>query len=364
MWGSVARWIEVRIGFDELITRFFRRNIVPESAGFLSTLGFVALVAFFVQVSTGLLLLLYYIPHPDHAFESVQTITNSIPYGWLFRTIHIVGSNILVATLIIHIIHTFLKSSYKNPRELTWLSGGFMFFLILFGCISGQLLPWNQSGYWSTTVASSIPSFVPIIGAHLGSFLKGGESVSTLTLSRFLSFHAVIIPAATIVLVIGHVFLVRRQGLSISPQHDPALADTESDTFHKQVSSHGIPCFPEFTLKRMFMVMVYLTILFAVMAFIPDIFQPAGANIKANPLLTPEFIRPPWYFLAPYQLIKSIPNEFFGLALQVILITVFLFWPFLDALEEEKNIFKRPILLTGVFIALTVWLLLTYWGMQ
>jgi ubiquinol-cytochrome c reductase cytochrome b subunit len=337
MWGSVARWIEVRIGFDDLITQFFRRNIMPRSAGFLSTLGFVALIAFFIQVVTGILLLLYYIPHPDHAFESVQTITNTIPFGWLFRTIHIVGSNILVAVIIIHVIHSFFRSSYKYPRELTWLSGGFMFFLVLFGCVSGQLLPWNQSGYWSTTVASSMPSFLPIIGEQLGTFLKGGAS---------------------------HVFLVRRQGLSTSPQHDAKLITPPSDTFQKVVPPQGIPCFPQFSLKRLFMVLIYVSILFAVMAFLPDMFKSEGANIKANPLLTPEFIRPSWYFLAPYQLIKSIPNEIFGLALQLIFISVFLFWPFLDALEEERNIFKRPILLTGVFITLFVWLLLTYWGMQ
>lgn len=364
MWGSVARWIEVRIGFDELITQFFRRNILPKSAGLLSTLGFVALIAFFVQVVTGLLLLLYYIPHPDHAFESVQTITNTIPFGWLFRSIHIIGSNILVAVIIIHVIHSFFRSSYKNPRELTWLSGGLMFFLILFGCVSGQLLPWNQSGYWSTTVASSMPSFLPLIGEQIGTFLKGGESVSTLTLSRFFSFHAVIVPAIAVLFVLVHVFLVRRQGLSTSPQHDPKMIATPSATFQKEVPPQGVPCFPEFSLKRLFMSLVYLSILFAIMAFLPDMFQPEGASIKANPLLTPEFIRPPWYFLAPYQLIKSIPNEFFGLAFQVILISVFLFWPFLDALEEERNIFKRPILLTGVSITIFVWLLLTYWGMQ
>jgi len=239
-----------------------------------------------------------------------------------------------------------------------------MFFLILFGCISGQLLPWNQSGYWSTTVASSMPSFLPLIGEQIGTFLKGGALISTPTLSRFFSFHAVIVPAIAVLFALVHVFLVRRQGLSTSPQHDPKMITTPSETFQKEVPPQGIPCFPEFSLKRLFMALVYVSIVFAIMAFLPDMFQPEGANIKANPLLTPEFIRPPWYFLAPYQLIKSIPSEVFGLALQVILISIFLFWPFLDALEEERNIFKRPILLTGVSITIFVWLLLTYWGMN
>jgi len=365
MWGKTAKWIEVRIGLDELVTQYFRKYMMPKGAGFLSTMGFVALVAFFVQVVTGLLLLLYYVPHPDYAFASVETITNEISYGWLFRKIHNIGSNIIVATIIIHIVHVFFRGSYKRPRELTWLTGGLMFFLVLFFCTTGQLLPWNQSGYWATTVVSSTPAFLPIIGEHIGAFLKGGEYVSTLTLSRFFSFHAVILPAAAILVIVLHAFLVRRQGLSTSPKEEAAVgANAATEVFHQDIHPGGLPCYPDFFLKRLFMVLIYCSIIFFIMAFLPDIFLPEGANTMANPLLTPESIGPPWYFLAPYQLIKMIPNDLFGLALQVLLIMVFLFWPFLDALEEKRNILKRPVLLTAVLITMFLWLLLTFWGMK
>ena len=363
MWGKLVHWIEVRIGLEELVNKHLRQFRTPKGATFWSTIGFVTLIAFVVQAVTGIMLLLYYIPHPDHAFKSVQTITNEIPYGWLFRLIHNVGGNIIVGVIIVHLVHVFLRVSYKKPREITWVSGVLMFLLVLLSCITGQLLPWHQTGFWQTTVTSTIPGFLPIIGEGISSYMRGGEFVTGITLSRFFSFHVVILPVFIVALIFMHVMLIRRQGLSTSPSIEPDTDTVPTDEFKREAHPGGQPCFPHFSLKRLYMVLVYFAALFFILTFFPNLFLPPEANIPADPLTTPPDIRPAWYFLAPYQLIKTIPNDVLGISLIVIFSAFLLFWPFLDTKDAERNIRKRPMLLSLALIVLALWTILTIWGM-
>lgn len=363
MLGKIIHWIEVRIGLEELVNKHLRSYRTPKGINFLSTLGFVAMIAFIVQIITGIMLLLYYVPHPDHAFQSVQTITNEIPYGWLFRLIHTIGSNIIIAVIIIHLVHVFLRVSYKKPREFTWISGSFMFFLVLLTSITGQLLPWHQTGFWQTTVTSTIPAFLPVIGDGISSYMRGGEFVTGVTLSRYFSFHVVILPVFITVLIGLHVLVIRRQKLSTSAIIEPDTANITHENFIRETHSEGQPCFPYFSLKRLFMVLVYFSIIFFIMTFMPNIFLPPESNIPANPLMTPETIRPAWYFLAPYQLLKTIPNDLLGISMLAIFTIVFTFWPFFDAKENERNIFKRPLLLSSALLILALWGIFTIWGM-
>jgi len=361
MFEKIRHWIEVRIGLEELVNKHLRSYRTPKGVNFLSALGFVAMIAFIVQVITGIMLLLYYVPHPDHAFQSVQTISNEIPYGWLFRLIHIIGSNVIIAVIIIHLIHVFLRISYKKPREITWISGSLMFFLVLLTSISGQLLPWNQTGFWQTTVTSTIPAFLPVLGEGISSYMRGGDFVTGITLSRYFSFHVVILPVIISVLIGLHVLIIRRQKLSTSAIIEPDTAISH-EKFTREPHSEGQPWFPYFTLKRLFMVLVYFSIIFFIMTFMPNIFLPPESNIPANPLLTPEIIKPAWYFLAPYQLLKTIPNDLLGVSLLAIFTVVFTFWPFIDSKENERNIRKRPLLLGSSLLIMALWVLFTIWG--
>lgn len=362
MWGKIKHWIEVRIGSEELINRHLRSYRTPKGASFLNTLGFVALIAFIVQVITGIMLLLYYVPHPDYAFQSVQKITNEIPYGWLFRLIHNIGSNIIIGVIIIHLVHVFLRVSYKKPREVTWISGCLMFFLVLLTSISGQLLPWHQTGFWQTTVTSTIPAFLPVIGEGISSYMRGGEFITGITLSRYFSFHVVILPVIISALIGVHVLLIRRQGISTSPSLEPESIETSSTEFKREGHPEGQPCFPHFSIKRLFMVMICFSIVFFILTFMPNLFLPPETNMPANPLMTPESIRPAWYFLAPYQLIKIIPNDLLGISLLAIFTTIFTFWPFFDAQEAGRDIRKRLMLANAAVLILVLWVVFTIWG--
>src|SRR6202142_4153459 len=189
MFENLKNWIEIRIGLDELVKKQLTGDMVPRGINIFYTLGFVALEAFISQVITGFFLLIYYVPDPEHAFKSGQEIMSSVPYGWLFRKIHAVGSNLMVAVVILHMLSVFFMGSYKKPREMTWLAGAFMLFMTLTFCLSGYLLPWSQLSYWATTIVTSIPTAFPYAGDFIVRMMRGGDAVSGVTLNRFFALH-------------------------------------------------------------------------------------------------------------------------------------------------------------------------------
>ncbi len=353
-------WFEVRIGLDELARTQLREYRVPKSINIFYTLGFVAMVAYAIQAVTGFLLLVYYVPHSEHAFSSVRDIMTKVPYGWLFRQMHVVGSNLIVIVLILHMLSVFFTGGYKKPRELTWTSGGLMLATVFLFCLSGFLLPWSQLSYWATTIVTTMPAAFPYIGDFAANVLRGGDHISGSTLSRFFALHVALLPPILVTLMLFHLFLIRRIGISATPFGE-SVEETGPWVGYRHEQYNGQPFYPHFFLKEVFMVMVYLVVMFFLITFMPTSFSPPDANIQADPLRTPAHIRPEWYFLAPYQMLKLIPNKFLGISIQVIFVTVFLTWPFIDT-KEQKNILKRPYLLTVIICCLALWVVLTVWG--
>lgn len=361
MWIKIKNWLDVRIGLGDLVQTKVIDYRIPKNINIFYTLGFIAVIAYAVEALTGIILLIYYVPHPDHAFRSVQDIMTKVPYGWLFREMHAVGSNLIITVILLHMVVVFLMGNYKQPRELTWLGGGLsLLFAIIFG-LSGYLLPWTQLSYWATTVVTSMPTAFPVIGDTISHILRGGDHVSEITLSRFFALHVAIMPPLFLALMGTHLFLINRTGISATPF---GIADEEQrplTKYKRKTHPDGYPYYPYFFRKQIYMMMAYFAVMFFIITFLPTLFFPEEANIPADPFKTPPDIRPAWYLLAPYQLLKLIPNKFFGISLQVALVIVFLFWPFLDT-QKEKNILKRPVL-RGVFISLlALWVILLFWG--
>ncbi|MGC2061403.1 MAG: cytochrome bc complex cytochrome b subunit [Thermodesulfovibrionales bacterium] len=361
MFRNLKNWIEIRIGLDELVKEQLTGYMVPRDINIFYTLGFVALAAFLSQVITGFFLLIYYVPDSEHAFRSVQEIMSSVPYGWLFRKMHAVGSNLMVAVAIQHMLSVFFMGSYKKPREMTWLAGAFMLFMTLTFCLSGYLLPWSQLSYWATTIVTTIPSAFPYAGEFITRMLRGGDAVSGVTLSRFFALHVTLLPLLLILFVAIHLFLVRRIGISAPPFGRTDTARRRWTRFEHEDHPDGHPFYPYFVQREMVMVALYFSVMFLIISFLPQLFMPEDANTPADPFRTPGHIKPEWYFLAPYQMLKLVPNKLLGISLQMGLAAVFLFWPFFDR-REENNILKRPLLLAVFIISLTVWVALTAWG--
>ncbi len=360
MFERIYNWIDCRIGLTELVRKEFKEYYVPRDVSLWSTLGFVTLVGFLIQAITGIFLLTYYVPHPDHAFASILKIMNRVPYGWLFRTMHIVGANLLMIVLFLHIIFVFYRAGYKKPRELNWLTGAVLFVVVLLFCITGYLLPWSQLSYWSTTIMTAIPTIIPGVGDYISRFIKGGEYVTGITLTRFFAFHVAFLPFILIVVAALHVFFIWRTGFS-SLYDDPEICKKVVIYTGRPQYKDGKPFYPDFFNKYMLMMFVYLIAMFFIITFNPDMFLSEYAYVQADPLSTPLMIRPPWYFLAPYAMIRVIPNKFLGISIQLILLVLFLVWPFLDT-GDEKNIRKRPILLGLFSVAIITWVVLTFLG--
>ena len=361
MLKKIKEGIDNRFGINSLVDSRIKGYSIPKGTNTFYTLGIVAMFAYMVQAVTGYFLLMYYVPHTEHAFNSTQIIMNTVPYGWLVRMVHIVTSSLMLIVLFLHMISIFIMGSYKKPREITWLAGGLLILVTLAFCLSGYLLPWSQRSYWATTIATNIPTALPVVGDIVANILKGGDAVTGITLNRFFALHVAFLPLIYLIIVGLHVWMVWRIGLSVPPFSKLAGEEKSWTEFRQADYKESYPFFPNFVLKEAFMITVFLAVTFFFISFMPALFMPEAANTPADPFITPADIKPEWYFLAPYQMLKIIPNKFFGISIQIILIGIFLFWPFIDS-QGERNILKRPLLLGLLIVVLIIWLALTVWG--
>jgi len=361
MWTKIRNWLDVRIGLNNIIQTQVVDYRIPKNTNILYTLGFIAVIAYAIQAVTGILLMIYYVPHPDHAFSSVQAIMTKVPYGWLFREMHAVGSNLMIAVVTLHMVTVFLMGNYKRPRELTWVGGGLVLIITVIFGFSGYLLPWTQLSYWATTVVTSMPTAFPVVGDAIANLLRGGDHVSGATLSRFFALHVSILPPLFLLLAGIHLFFVNRIGISATPF---GMSDEEKrplTEYKRKTYADGYKYYPTFFQKQMYMMMAYFAVMFFIITFLPNLYFSDEANQPADAFKTPDQIRPAWYLVAPYQLLKLIPNKFIGITLQLLLVIIFLAWPFLDT-QKEKNVFKRPVLRGAFICVLVMWIVLLYWG--
>jgi len=218
MSAKVLTWLDERLGFTSIYNTVFDRD-VPK-VNWWYTLGSATLFLFLMQVVTGIFLTTYYVPTPDHAYDSIQYIMNDVAFGWLIRGIHHWGASLMVVFVFIHMLRTFFMAAYKYPREVTWLTGVFLLLATLGMGFTGYLLPWNQKAYWATTVGTEIPGTVPLIGPFLTRILRGGAELSAVTLARFFSVHIWFLPLVMVLLLGIHLYLVVRIGISAVPKEE------------------------------------------------------------------------------------------------------------------------------------------------
>ena len=218
MAARVFGWLDQRLGLTGIYRTVLDRNIPKVNWAF--TLGSATLFLVVLQGVTGVFLTVYYVPHPEQAYDSINYIMNDVPFGWLIRGLHHWGATLMVITVVLHMLRTFFYAAYKYPREITWITGVLLLLITLGMGFTGYLLPWNQRAYWATTVGTSIAGTVPWVGPIIEQALRGGTDLSTLTLTRFFSAHIWMLPAALLGLVGVHMYLVIRLGISHIPAAD------------------------------------------------------------------------------------------------------------------------------------------------
>jgi len=218
MSNKISTWLDERIGWQTIWKTVFTRN-VPR-VNWLFTLGSATLLAVVNQGVTGILLTIYYVPTPDHAYDSVQYITNQVSAGWLIRGLHHWGASAMVLLSFLHMLRVIFLGSYKYPREVTWFTGVGLFLATIGFGFTGYLLPWDQKAYWATTVGTRIVAVVPVIGDFLLRIVRGGPDLSPLTLTRFFGVHVWVLPVVLLSLLGIHLYLVISIGISDLPKKE------------------------------------------------------------------------------------------------------------------------------------------------
>jgi menaquinol-cytochrome c reductase cytochrome b subunit len=218
-------WLEERTGLIGGL-RYFLFRKVPGDVTWFHTLGFATLTAFLVQLVTGVILAMYYQPHPDQAYESIQYITHDLTLGWLVRGMHRWGASVFIILMFFHMARVFLFGAYKYPREVNWIVGVFLLVLGMMEGFFGYLLPWDQTAYWATVVGINLQGTGPFVGPFLAEILRGGAEIGTNTLAIFYALHMLVLPGAILGLITLHLYLVIRLGVS-SPPWSPSAAGAD-----------------------------------------------------------------------------------------------------------------------------------------
>jgi cytochrome b6 len=351
--SRIKQWFHERLPISQA-TEFASHKTVPvHRFSVIYYLGGMTLFFFIVQVVTGILLMLYYRPSADSAFESVEFIMTTVPFGWLIRSIHSWSANLMVFFAFIHLATVYFARGYRKPREITWITGCVLLFLAMAFGFSGYLLPWNQLAFFATKVGTDIAGSVPVIGEWLLRFLRGGDRVTGGTLSRFYGWHVAILPAITVALLGIHLLLVQIQGMSVPPGSEREAARRRPMRF-----------FPDFALRDLFGWILALGVLAAIAALFPW-----ELGEKADPFV-PAYkdIRPEWYFMFMFETLKLVPGgEVLGVEYEAIPILLFgvaglllVLVPFLERRGASEK--GGPMLTIVGIVALVYMVGMTAWG--
>jgi quinol-cytochrome oxidoreductase complex cytochrome b subunit len=349
--SRIGDFFEERLRIRPLLAALLHVRIPIEARPYY--LGGITLFLFAVQVVTGTLLSLYYQPTPEAAYDSVKYITSSVEFGWLIRSVHHWGANLMIICVVLHLLRVFLHGAYKYPRELTWILGaGLLALTIGFG-FTGYLLPWDQRAFWATTVGTEIAGGVPVIGEALLALLRGGAEVTAATLSRFFGMHVLVLPLGLGALLLAHLTIVHQLGLANPKRAEPRAR--ASETVAPAAPERLKPFFPDYVLDEA----IAWAFMLAILVVLASIF-PAGLEAKADPLATPAHVKPEWYFLAVYQLLKIVPRTL-GIMAPIVAVGALAFLPFLDR-NPAVTARKRPIAIVVALIAIATMVVLTIWG--
>jgi quinol-cytochrome oxidoreductase complex cytochrome b subunit len=343
------RWLDERYGISKAVD-FARHKTVPVHRGSVwYYFGGVSLFLFMVQVASGILLLLYYRVGAESSYESVRFIITKVPFGWLIRSIHSWGANLMVLAAVIHMFSVFFERAYIKPREFTWITGFVLLGLAMGFGFSGYLLPWNQLAFFATKVGTDIVGVLPVGGKFMLKLLRGSEDVTGATLSRFFGLHVAVFPLLFTVILSIHLAFVQIQGMS-SP-HDV------------KIKRPPMPFFPNFFLRDVLLWLLVLNLL-ALLA----VFFPWELGQKADPFAAaPAGIKPEWYFLGTYQLLKLIPAKLAGIDGELLGVAgigcgvlLWMLFPLWDRWHPEKP--RRGWVKAVGLIALAAFVLLTIMG--
>jgi ubiquinol-cytochrome c reductase cytochrome b subunit len=347
--SRIGQWFDRRLQLAAPIREMAEHPVPRSTASWWYVFGSAALVVFVLQVITGILLALIFVPSAAEAWNSLQTLNQDVTLGWFIRALHGWGSNFMVAIVLIHMVQVFLFGAYKFPRELTWIVGVFLLLMTLGMAFTGQVLRFDQDAYWGLGIGASIASRTPVVGPAIVKLMLGGPIIGGATLSRFFAMHVFVIPGLLIVFVGVHLLMVVKLGINEWPMPGRLVKRaTYESQYHELTRTDGAPFVPFAVWKDLF----FSALVLAAVAICAAYFGPYGPTGEPDPTIIQTVPRPDFFFLWLYALLALLPPSLETAALligPVIVMGALLLLPFLFG-EGEKSWRRRPIAVLSILL--------------
>ena len=326
--GALLNWFDDRLPVTKFWNATMTGYMAPKNFNFWYYMGSLALLVLVIQIFSGILLAMHYKPSAAEAFASVEYIMRDVDWGWLIRYMHTTGASFFFILIYLHMFRSLLYGSHKAPRELLWVFGMFIYVALMAEAFLGYILPWGQMSYWGAQVIINLFGAIPKIGEPLTQWIRGDFFISDATLNRFFALHVIAVPLAIMGLVLLHLVALRENG-----SNNPDGIEIKKNKDADGNPLDGIPFHPYYTVKDIFGVGMFL-ILFSFILFMwPEaggMFLEHDNFVPANPLVTPEHIKPVWYFTPFYAILKAVPDKLMGVVMMGASVAILFFLPWLD----------------------------------
>ena len=359
---GVGVWIDQRLPIFSYLLDHLAHYPAPKNLNLWYAFGALSMVACAMQFLSGIWLVMYYTPTAEQAFSSVQLIMRDVPYGWLIRYVHSTGVSCWFIIIYFHIFRGLMYGSYKAPRELLWISGVTLLFLMMAEAYTGYVLPWGQMSFWASKVIISLLSSIPWVGGDLVIWLQGDYEVSGVTLHRFFAFHVVGFSFVILLMIFLHIIMLHTVG-----SNNPDGVDIMKHKDRNGWPLDAVPYYPYFVLKYVPIILVYLFVFFAIVFYAPTfygLFLEAENFERANPLVTPLHIKPAWYLSPYYAILRSIPDKSLGALMMLLSIVLWMFLPWLDLSPVRSFRYRGWMSRCALVTVVSSFLVLMYLGLQ
>ncbi|HSZ12048.1 MAG TPA: cytochrome b N-terminal domain-containing protein [Rhizomicrobium sp.] len=352
--NGFTRWLDQRLPILRFANDTMTTFPTPRNLNFWYVFGAILTFCLGVQIVTGIVLAMHYVPNADMAFDSVDRIMRDVNYGWLMRNIHATGASMFFLAVYMHMFRGLYYGSYKAPREMIWILGALIYILMMATAFFGYVLPWGQMSFWGATVItnffSALDQITPHWGTAISTWLWGGYAIGDATLNRFFSLHY-LLPFIIAAVVGLHIW-----ALHVPGNNNPLGIDVKGP-------QDTVPFHPYYTVKDSFYLVLYIIFFAAFVFYAPDFFGNPDNSIPANPLVTPPDIVPEWYLLPFYAMLRSVPQKLIGVLVMASSLLTLFFVPWLDTSKVRSARF-RPMLKQFFWFFVVACLVLGYCGAQ
>jgi ubiquinol-cytochrome c reductase cytochrome b subunit len=346
--SGIERWLDTRLPIVRLVHDTALTFPTPKNLNYWWTFGGILALCLGIQILTGVVLAMHYVPSATDAFTSVEHIMRDVNYGWLLRYTHATGASMFFLAVYLHMFRNLYYGSYKAPREVLWIIGCAIYLCMMATAFLGYTLPWGQMSFWGATVITNLLGALPVVGPSITTWLWGGFAIDEPTLNRFFSLHY-LLPFVIAGLVGLHIW-----ALHVPGNNNPVGINLRS-------KEDMVPFHPYYTVKDGFAIVLFL-ILFATFVFFqPNVLGHTDNYIPANPLVTPTHIVPEWYLLPFYAMLRAVPNKVIGVLIMFASLGVLFVLPWLDT-SKVRSMRYRPTMRWYYFIFIVVCLLLGWCG--